>query len=238
MLQIAIIGLGPFGIRMLEELSAVGCEIIVVDKDADKIEKYKTHARAAYITDVINKDSFVKIIPANIDAAIVDFDHLLEPAILTTHYLHQMGINHIVVQCENDTHGELLTMAGADQIVYPEYEAAKRITPLLISKQLNNFIQLSTDFAIAEVEILEELEGKALKDCGIRSKYGINVIACRNKDETEFTTISSPDFVFSKDCNILVAGNKLSIENYIKKDIKKERLGTKLLLDRFIKKSK
>ena len=33
MLQIAILGLGSFGIRMLEELSAVGCEIIVVDRD-------------------------------------------------------------------------------------------------------------------------------------------------------------------------------------------------------------
>ena len=120
MLQIAILGLGSFGVRMLEELSAVGCEIIVVDRDAEKIEKYKTHARAVYITDVINKDSFMKIIPSNIDAAIVDFDHLLEPAILTTHYLHQMGIKNIVVQCENDTHGELLTLAGASQIVYPE----------------------------------------------------------------------------------------------------------------------
>ena len=77
MLQIAILGLGPFGIRMLEELSAVGCEIIVVDRDSEKIDKYKTHARAVYITDVINKDSFMKIIPSNIDAAIVDFDHLL-----------------------------------------------------------------------------------------------------------------------------------------------------------------
>lgn len=238
MLQIAILGLGSFGVRMLEELSAVGCEIIVVDRDAEKIEKYKTHARAVYITDVINKDSFMKIIPSNIDAAIVDFDHLLEPAILTTHYLHQMGIKNIVVQCENDTHGELLTLAGASQIVYPEYEAAKRITPLLISKQLNSYIQLSTDFAIAEVEILEEIEGKALKDCGLRNNYGINVIACRNKDDTEFTTISGPDFVFSKDCNILIAGNKISIEKYIKKDIKKERFGTKLLLDRFIRKSK
>ena len=54
MLQIAILGLGSFGIRMLEELSAVGCEIIVVDRDAEKIDKYKTHARAVYITDVIN----------------------------------------------------------------------------------------------------------------------------------------------------------------------------------------
>lgn len=238
MLQVAIIGLGPFGIRMLEELSQVGSEIIILDRDAEKIEKYKGLAKAAYITDVINKDSFVKIIPSHIDAAIVDFDHLLEPSLLSTHYLHQMGINHIIVQAESDTYGELLTMAGATQIVYPEYEAAKRITPLLISKQLCNYIQLSSDFAIAEVEILDELEGKSLVESGIRKDFGLNVIACRTEGSSEFIPVSGPDFVFTKDCSILVAGNKLSIENYINKTIKKDRFGTKLLLDRFIKKSK
>lgn len=235
MLQIAIIGLGPFGIRMLEELSAVGSEIIIVDRDAEKIEKYKNKAKAAYISDVINKESFVKIIPQNIDSAILDFDDKLEPSILTTHYLHQMGIKHIIVEAQSDTHGELLTLAGATQIVYPELEAAKRITPLLISKQLGNYIQLSSNFVIAEVEILDELEGKTLKDSGIRQNYGLNVIACRNPGELDFITISGPDFVFSKDCYILVAGAKESIESYLNKNLKKEVRGTRVLLDRFIR---
>ena len=97
-MQVAIIGLGFFGIRMLDELSEVGSEIIIVDKDAEKIEKYKGKAKASYISDVINKEVFVKIIPPYIDTAIVDFDDKLEPAILTTHYLKQMGIKNIIVQ--------------------------------------------------------------------------------------------------------------------------------------------
>lgn len=238
MLQVAIIGLGFFGIRMLDELSEVGSEIIIVDKDAEKIEKYKGKAKASYISDVINKEVFVKIIPPYIDTAIVDFDDKLEPAILTTHYLKQMGIKNIIVQAKSDTHGELLQIAGAPQIVYPAMEAARRITPLLISRQLCSYFQLSSDFVIAEVEILDELEGKTLLESGIRNQYGLNVIACRNPGQTEFITISGPDFVFTKDCYILVAGNKNSIENYIKKDIKKERGGTKVLLSRFLKKHK
>lgn len=237
MLQIAIIGLGPFGISMLQELNAVGSEIIIIDKKAEKIDKYKGLAKASYITDVINKESFVKIIPKHIDAAIVDFDDLLEPAILTTHYLQQMEISNIVVQASTETHGELLSMAGATQIVYPEQEAARRITPLLISKQLCNYIQLSSDFAIAEVEVIDELEGKTLAESNIRSKFGLNVIACRNTGNNEFETIPNPDYTFSKECNILVAGDKISIEKYIKKEMKKAKLSTKLLLERFIKKN-
>lgn len=235
MLQIAIIGLGAFGIRMLEELSTVGSEIIIVDKDSEKIEKYKSKAKVSYITDVINKEAFVKIIPQNVDAAILDFDNNLEPSILATHYLHQMGIKNIIVETQSDTHGELLTMAGATQVIYPELEAAKRITPLLISKQLCNYMQFSSDFSIAEVEILDELEGLSLKDSGIRQKYNLNVIACRRSNEQELLPISGPDFIFTKDCHILVAGSNEKIEAYLAKSINKEQRGNKILLDRFLK---
>lgn len=239
MLQVAVIGLGAFGIRMVEELSAVGSELIIVDKDPEKIEVYKSKAKASYITDVINKEAFMKIIPQNIDAAILDFSNKLEPSILATHYLHQMGIKNIVVEASSDTNGELLTMAGATRIVYPELEAAQKITPLLLSKQLFNFIQLSSDFVIAEVDILDELEGTSLRNCGIRSDYGLNVIACRDPGETEFVPVSDPDFVFSKDCNILVSGNKQSIENYIYKEMKKKETNSnRVLVDRFLKRRK
>lgn len=238
MLQVAIIGLGTFGIRMLEELYAVGSEIILVDKDAEKIDKYKNKVKAAYITDVINKDAFVKIIPQNIDAAILDFDENLEPSILATHYLHQMGIKNIIVETQSDVHGELLTLAGATQVVYAELEAAKRITPLLISRQLCNYIQFSSDFVIAEVEILDELEGLSIRDSGIRKKYSLNVIACRGSEEEELVPIPGPDFIFTKDCYILVAGSKERIENYLTKNVQKEMKGTRIMLDRFIKRNK
>lgn len=72
MKQFAIIGLGAFGIRMLDELLSVTDEIIIVDKDREVIEKYKDKAKAAYITDAINETALSKIIPSDIDSVIVD----------------------------------------------------------------------------------------------------------------------------------------------------------------------
>lgn len=238
MLQIAIIGLGTFAKRMIDELSAVGAELILVDRDAVVIDKYKSFAKASYIVDVINVESLEKIIPASIDAAILDFDDKLEPSILTTHYLKHMGIKNIVVETQSDTHGELLQLAGATQIVYPELEAAKRICPQLLSKNLWNYIQLSKNFAMAEVEINDELDGVSVKDSNFRAKYGLNIIACRKSGESELIPINDPNFLFTKDCSILVAGANDSIESFIHHDTKKTPISNRLLLDRFLHKNK
>lgn len=214
MLQIAIIGLSTFGKRMIDELYAVGAELILIDRDAVVIDQYKSKAKACYIVDVANVDSVKKIIPKSIDAAILDFDDKLEPSILTTHYLHQMGVKNIIVETQSDTHGELLELAGATRIVYPELEAAKNITPQLLSKRLSNYIQLSADFAIAEVEVTENLEGKTLKNSNLRNEYGLNVVAVRLPGEEDLKSLSDPDFVFTKGCTIAVAGTNEAIDKY------------------------
>ena len=84
MLQVAIIGLGTFGVRMLEELNDIDADVIILDKDADMINKYKDLARDAYITDAINHEAIMKCVPETIDAAIVDVGNNLEVEILTT----------------------------------------------------------------------------------------------------------------------------------------------------------
>ncbi len=238
MLQIAIIGLNTFAKRMIDELAEVGAELILVDRDPVVIDKYKARAKESYVCDVIKVGSLSKIIPATIDAAILDFDDKLEPSILATHYLHQLGIRNIVVECQNDTHGELLKLAGATQIVYPELEAAKRICPQLLSKNLWNYIQLGQDFAMAEVEIKEELVGTSVRDSNFRAKYGLNIIASRTTGSDVLNPINDPDYVFCKDSSILVAGTNSSIEAFINHDAKKTKYTNRILLDRFLKNQK
>ena len=237
MLQITIIGLSTFGKRMIDELYAVGAELILIDRNAVVIDQYKAKAKACYVVDVANvKDSLEKLIPQTIDAAILDFDDKLEPSILMTHFLHQMGIKNIIVETQSDTHAELLELAGATRIVYPELEAAKNITPQLLSKKLSNYIQLSNDFAIAEIEISKELEGKTLKDSNFRSEFNLNVVACRISGEEELKALSDPNFVFTKDCNVVVAGTNEAINKYVNKHSPNSSYSEKSYLTRFFKK--
>ena len=98
MISVAIIGLGKFGTRVLEQLSELDADIIAIDKDRDLIEQYKDLVRESYITDAMNENTLRKIIPEDISCVIVDLGEPLEASILVTNILHKMGIKRIVAK--------------------------------------------------------------------------------------------------------------------------------------------
>ncbi len=214
MKQFAIIGLGSFGLRMLEELLTITNEIIIIDKDRDIIDKYKDIAKAAYITDAINENALLKIIPEEIDAVIVDLGGKIEVSIMTTNYLKKMGIKEIIVKAQTDEHGEVLTMVGATKVIFPDREAAKRITPMLASSALFNFMPISANLALAEVRVNENCLGKTLLDANLRKTFGLNVVAMRKGDKGDFFFISDPTYSFVEDDILLVAGDEEHINKF------------------------
>jgi trk system potassium uptake protein len=230
MVSIAIIGLGSFGVRVLEELSDADADVIIVDKDRTIVEKYKDKVRDAYITDAINDDTLRKIIPDDVDAVVVDLGSQLEASILVTNYLHKLGVKHVVAKARSDEHGEILKLVGATMIVYPDLDAAQRITPLLISSVLFNYMQVSPLFALAEVSVKPELAGKTLAESKMRQAYRLNVVAFRNDSKEDFSFISSADFTFSEGMHILVAGTEKDLHGYIDRKDETEKKTRKTTL--------
>jgi len=225
MKQFAIIGLGAFGLRMLEELLVITNEIIIIDKDKDIIEKYKDLAKAAYITDAINEAALAKIIPVEIDAVIVDLGGKIEVSIMTTNYLKKMGIKDIIVKAQTDEHGEVLAMIGATRVIFPDQEAAKRIAPMLASSFLFNFMPISANLALAEVQVNENCRGKTLLDANLRKLFHLNVVAMRKLGSEEFFFINDPSYVFVEDDVLLLAGDEISINNFSRNPEKERKQG-------------
>jgi len=220
MKQFAIIGLGAFGLRMLEELLKITNEIIIIDKDREIIEKYKDQAKAAYITDAINETALTKIIPPEIDAVIVDLGGKVEASIMATNYLKKMGIKEIIAKAQTDEHGEVLQMVGATDVIFPDQEAAKRITPMLASSVLFNFMPISKNLALAETRVTEAAVGKTLLEANLRKNYGINVVAMKQGESEEFYFINDPSYVFTSTDTLLVVGSEENINRFSQAPLK------------------
>lgn len=214
MITIAVIGLGTFGSRVADELVQTDANVIILDKDREAVERYKTLTKYAYITDVISEDSLKKILPEDLDAAVIDLGSLLETSILATSHLHKMGIKKIVVKARSDEHGEILKLVGATNVVYPDLDAAQHITPMLFSSALFNYVQLGTDSALAEVKVRDELAGKTLLESKLRQQYELNLVAIRTAPDADFTFVNSPSFVLEKDMVLFVAGKIEAIKKY------------------------
>lgn len=237
MKQIAIIGLGQFGSTMLEQLSDTGCEILVLDKDREAVEKYKDKATAAYVADAISEEIVTKLIPASIDAAVVDLGDSIEASILVTNYLKKLGVKRVIAKAESAQHAEILDIVGATEIVLPDREAAKRIAPLLLSSTLFSYLPIGREFAIVEIGVPERHIGKTLIEANLRQTHRLNVIALRKEGQSDYTYFA-PDYRLQPDDVLLVAAKEEDIAEFTKARLPALKKGVPGVLDKFFSRLK
>jgi trk system potassium uptake protein TrkA len=67
--------------------------------------------------------------------------------------------------------------------VFPNKEAAKRVSPLLLSSVLLNYLPVSGKLVLAELAVPESMIGKTILQIELRKKYGLNLISVRTEDK-------------------------------------------------------
>jgi len=213
MKQFAIIGLGVFGRRMLEELKGLDAEVLLIDKDAEVVEAFKDAVKLAYVANALDEEVIRRLVPESIGAAIIDLGDQLEASILVVNYLKKMGVANILVKAESDQHGEILRIVGATRVIFPDREAAKRVVPMLVSSTITSFLPLGGDFVIAEVKPPERYFGKTLIEANLRTEHGVNVIAVRRGDGEDYSFFTPAYRILAGDV-LLVAGMEEDIANF------------------------
>lgn len=213
MKQYAVIGLGAFGRQVVEELSQLGVELLVLDRDRELLEQYDQKATVAYCADALNRETVRQLIPEAIDAVIVDLGRHMEASILVTSYLKKLGVRQIVVKGESDEHGEILQLVGATRVVFPDREAAKRILPLLVSSALFTFLPISRGVVVAEIHVPPALAGKTLQEADVRRRQGVNIVAMKGSEAEEYD-FPSTDYRFLPSDVLLVTGAEEKVAEF------------------------
>lgn len=211
--QFAVIGLAAFGTRVLSELLATDAEVLIIDKNQDAIDQYKDQVAAAYRADVLREEIIRKIVPEDLDGAVIDLGDAIEASILVTYYLKKLKTKRIVVKAETEQHGEILDIVGATQVVYPDREAAIRVVPSLLSDSLFNYLRIAEDLAIAEVRVPRGLVGRTVVEAGIRRLHNVTVIAAQGESEPDYHFIR-PDHRFADEEKLLVVGAEANLAGF------------------------
>lgn len=214
MKQFALIGLSSFVCRIIEELGDFNCDILLIDKDPEAVELYKDRVTRAFVADVLNEEAINQLIPADIDAVVMDPGDRIEVSILVTNYLKKMGVKNIFVRAETTEHGEILNLVGADHVIYPNREAAKRIAPMLLTSRLANYLPIGNGLVIAEVKAPEELLGRNLIEADLRRVRKLNVIAVRNEEKGEELKFQHAEYRIKEGDILLLAGREEDVHSF------------------------
>ncbi|CCJ66193.1 TrkA family potassium uptake protein [Leuconostoc falkenbergense] len=180
----AIIGLGRFGGALLQTLVANGQDVMGIDINEENVNDYRDIATQVVVADAQEDDVLRKLDIASFDHVIIAIGHNMQASILATINAKDLGAKNVIAKAENHTHLRVLTKIGADVVVQPEREMGERVARKLLAPNMLNFIELSDDYSMAEIQIVNPVfYGRSIKDLNIRKKFGLNVIAVRHDNE-------------------------------------------------------
>ena len=104
----AIIGLGRFGGALALALAENGAELLVIDRDEEKVRDIREYTENAYVVHSLDKKTLAETGIQNCDVAIVCIGEHLDTSILTTLNLVGMGIPKVIAKANSVEHGEIL----------------------------------------------------------------------------------------------------------------------------------
>ena len=203
-----IVGLGRFGYALAMELAASDADILVLDKDEEKVREMREYTESAYVMKTLDKKSLAETGIQNCDVAVVCIGEHMDTSILTTLNLVSLGIPVVIAKATSLEHGQILEKLGAE-VVYPEHDMAVRLAHRLETSKMLDFVQLSEQVNISKFLIPDKIAGKTVLEVDLRGKFGLNIIAIENSG-TVIDTVS-PDYEFRKGDILFVAGSNAGL---------------------------
>ncbi len=207
----AVIGLGRFGEALAIMLAESGKEVIVADRDENKIKEMRQYTEYAFVVENLNKETLKEMGIQNCDVAIICIGEQVDISILTTMSVLELGVPRVISKALSAEQGAVLEKLGAE-VVYPERDMAVRLGKKLLSGQLIDYVALLHDVEIRQIQVPESLNGKTVEEIELRQKFHLNIIAIENICGTNTEVV--PEDVLKKDDIIVVIGKIKNINSF------------------------
>ena len=210
-LSYGIVGLGRFGYALAVDLAQSGADIMVIDRDEEKVRELREYTENALVVNTLDKKSLMETGIQNCDVGIVCIGEHMESSILTTLNLVSLGVPQVIAKATSAEHGEILAKLGAE-VVYPERDMALRLGKRLVSNNFLDFIFLDDQVEIQQVPVGDRMVDVSVQDFNIRRKYNLNIIAIEHGNSTDIEV--SPDYHFSKGDIVVVIGKVDNVKRF------------------------
>ncbi|ANZ64352.1 potassium transporter Trk [Secundilactobacillus paracollinoides] len=209
----AVIGLGQFGGSICQSLVEANQEVMAIDIDEDAVNEFTNIVTRAVIADCQDEDALKDLSIGSFDHVFVAISSNIQASIMATLLSKELGAKDVICKAENDSHARVLEKIGADQIVQPERDMARRIVFHKLQPNIVNYLILNEKVTLAEVKVDNpDFVGKTLAELALRNKYHVNVIAIVTDGKVNTSPVAS-DVIDLNDL-ISVVGNTADVERF------------------------
>jgi trk system potassium uptake protein TrkA len=218
--RILVIGLGPLGTSLVEELWDANVDLVVVDMSEAAIDAVKDKTSAAYVGDGSNPQVLEGIGAKNMDVAVVAFAHDFEASVLAISSLAQLKIPHIIGRGADDRQATVLRAVGATRVLLVEREMGRRLAPEVLSPASSDLVEYAAAFRIVPWVAAGAMIGKTVADFD-RHHTEVNVLGYWREQQATKTgkkprpILPTPDYRVQKGDTLLLIGLHDAVEKFL-----------------------
>jgi trk system potassium uptake protein TrkA len=177
-----VIGLGNFGASLAKILTALGHDVIGVDKDLEKVEFFKDKIKSTVSMDITDIHALKTLPLKDCDRVIVCIGDDFGSSVKTTAQLRKLGVKNIYGRESSLIHKTVLNQIGVEETINPEYDTAVVFAEKLIMPGVWSIYNISDEIKIAEISIPDELIGEKLSQVKFSAFQNLAVIALKYPD--------------------------------------------------------
>ncbi|MEY8386605.1 TrkA family potassium uptake protein [Oscillospiraceae bacterium 38-13] len=201
-----VIGLGRFGRHLANYLLELGNEVMVLDRDEDKVARVAGRATAACVGDCQDEQVLESLGVRNFDVCFVCVRDDFQCSLEATAALKELGAKFVVARADQERQIKFLRKIGADFVVHTEMDMARRAAIRFSAENVFDYFELTPKFAIFELEVPTEWEGRTVVELEVRRRYNVNILGVKSGDVV--VPLVDPNYRFREDAHLIVAGDK------------------------------
>lgn len=212
MKKFTVIGLGNFGFHAAKALFEEGNEVIAIDTDRVKVQAIDPYATEAIVLDATDKEALRSLGLEEMEAVIVSTGTRISISIMICLYLNELGVKRILAKALDPDHEKILLKVGATEVIHPERDMAIRVSRSLSRPNMLDFIPLSDDFNLIQIEPPQEFLHHSLKDLNLRARYNVHIIAIKRPAPKGFVLVPPADYEIQAGDILMILGRSGDIK--------------------------
>lgn len=189
--RFAVIGLGRFGMEVVQMLSGRGHEVLAIDRLTGPVQHAKEIATHALQVEVIDEEMIREIGLDEVDVAVVAIGDDVEASIFVTTLLVEAGVPQVSARANSRLHGLILGRVGAARVIYPEQESAAALAQYLRAPNVTDYFELDAGINIVRLSAPRAWFGRTTEELR-RTKPNPSVILAIQRG-TETLAEPAPD---------------------------------------------
>jgi len=196
--HVVVCGAGSTGRNVIEELIKTDVSVIAVDQREDELKAIAdAHPKASYayiVGDATDDDVLGQVNLGGARGLVAALSSDKDNLYLTVTGRQQNANVRIIARCAELSHVEKIRRSGADAVVSPNYIGGLRMVSEMLRPSVVRFLDdmmrdVRAAYRIEEVTLGAGARalGETLRDARVRERFGMTVLAMRDKDATVWT---------------------------------------------------